>query len=190
MLLEKSDGTFDLVVWNGRVQLYDGSNAVTPPSSTINVTLGQAAASVQLFDPISGTSPIASMQNASSITFQLTADPIIIELKFAKPVAPSASNVLAGANGTNIVSGVADPGSAVSVYEGSKLLGTAAADQAGKWSLGFTTSNAPTHSLTLSEVTSSGQTIAGAGSTLFGKAKQCCLAAAVTILWSGHRATG
>lgn len=172
MLLEKSDGTFELVVWNGRVQLYDGANPVTPLTSTINVTLGQAASSVQLFDPISGTGPISSMQNTSSITFQLGADPIIIELKFAKPVGPSTSNVIAGANGTSIVSGVADANGKVSVFEGSKLLGTATADATGNWSLGFTASNTPQHSLTLSELTSSGQTIAGAGVTLFGKAKQ------------------
>jgi hypothetical protein len=171
-LLEKSDGTFDLVIWNGRVQLYDGSNPVTPATSTINVTLGQAASSVQLFDPITGTSPIASMQNSSSITFQLTADPIIIELKFAKAVAPGTSNVLAGTNGANIVSGVADPNGKVSVFEGSKLLGTATADATGTWSLGVTTSNTPQHSLTLSELTSGGQTLAGAGVTLFGKVKQ------------------
>jgi hypothetical protein len=138
------------VVWNGRVQLYDGTNAVTPPPSTINVTLRQAASSVQLFDPISGMSPMASMQNSSSITFQLGADPIIIELKFAKPVAPIVGNVVAGANGTSIVSGVGDPNGKVTVYEGNKLVGTATADQAGSWSLGYVPSTTPQHSLTAS----------------------------------------
>lgn len=192
LLLQKSDGTFDLLVWNGRAPVYENGGAVTPPTSTVNVTLGHSASSIQLFDPIAGTGAIASYQNASSITFQLSADPVIIHMKFA-PVVPAASNVLPGANGSSVITGMADPFSKVSVYEGAKLLGAATAAASGEWSLSFIPSALNQHKLTLSELTTGGQTIASAGVTLFGSAGQSLVGGAgddVLVGNAGGRLSG
>jgi hypothetical protein len=193
LLLEKSDGTFELVIWNGRAPVYENGAAVTVPTSTVNVTLGQTASSIRLFDPLMGTGAISSLQNASSVTFDLTSDPIIIEMKFAPPVPPSATNVLTSSGTSAAISGTADPGSRVSVFEGSKLLGTANADPAGHWMLAITTANLPQHSLTLSEVTVGGQTVSAKGVTLFGKIKQTLTGGVgddVLVSTSGDRLMG
>lgn len=62
LLLQNSNGKFYLVVWNERVA---GSDAVT-------VDLGGTHASVQVFDPTSGTAPVQTLTNASAVS--LTAD--------------------------------------------------------------------------------------------------------------------
>ena len=93
MLLEKSNGTFELVIWNGKVQIGDNNGPVTPQASTIQVNLGQAASSIQLFDPIRGTTATTTLHNASTVTFQLSADPIVVEIQMAS--SPTAPHLLA-----------------------------------------------------------------------------------------------
>ncbi|MEO6224597.1 MAG: Ig-like domain-containing protein [Sphingomicrobium sp.] len=196
MLLEKSDGTFELVLWNGRATLWDGTGQVTPPASTVTLTLGQTASSIQLFDPLLGTGALVSLANAGSIGLQLSADPLVIQLSFAPaaaaPPPPSATNVILAGNAAT-VTGIAEAGSRVSVFEGTRLLGAATADPSGHWTLGFTASNSPQHALTVSQVTASGQTVAAAGLTLFGKAREALVGGVgddVLIGAAGDRLTG
>ncbi len=81
MLLQKSDGTFDLVVWNGGATLYNGTSNVTPPASNITVTFASAAQAVSVYDPVSGLAAVQSNANASSVSFGLSKDPVILEIK-------------------------------------------------------------------------------------------------------------
>ena len=71
LLLQKSDGRFELVVWNERF---------TGGSDNVTVKLGAAVASVTLFDPTIGTSPIQSLSNVSSVGLTLGNHPVIIEI--------------------------------------------------------------------------------------------------------------
>ena len=68
MLLEKSDGTLDLLVWGERLK---GADAVT-------VRLGAAYATVKVYDPTIGTDPIQTLSNVSSLNLTLTNHPLII----------------------------------------------------------------------------------------------------------------
>lgn len=68
MLLQKSDGTFALVVWGERVQ---GSDNVT-------VSLGKAAASVQIYDPTQGTSAVQTLNRTTKIPLTLSDHPLIL----------------------------------------------------------------------------------------------------------------
>ena len=70
LLLQKSDGKFELVVWNERLS---GSDSVT-------VNLGATFSSVIIYDPTAGTSPIQSLNNVSSVKLTLSNHPVIIEI--------------------------------------------------------------------------------------------------------------
>ena len=71
LLMQKSNGTFELAVWNERPS--GGSNDVT-------VDLGGARASVLVYDPTIGTTPQQTLTNVSSVMLTLTDHPMIIEL--------------------------------------------------------------------------------------------------------------
>jgi hypothetical protein len=196
MLLEKSDGTFELILWDGRATLYDGSGPVTPPSSTVTVTLGDMASAIQVYDPVTGMSAIQSLANSSSVTVQLSADPIVLQLSFdasSSPTPPSTTNVLLGNGNSATISGTAEANSSVQVYEGTKLLGTATANSSGSWSLKFSGTTASQHVLTVSETTSDGSHVGAAGVTLYGTTKQTLVGGIgddFLIGASGDRLTG
>jgi len=70
MLLQKSDGKFELVVWDERLS----------GSDNVMINLGATFASVTIYDPTIGTSPIQSLSNVSSVVLTLSNHPIIIEI--------------------------------------------------------------------------------------------------------------
>jgi hypothetical protein len=70
MLLQKSDGTFALVVWSERVE---GANSIT-------VHLGGAYPSVTVYDPTIGTSATQTLSNAASVPLTLSDHPVIIAI--------------------------------------------------------------------------------------------------------------
>jgi hypothetical protein len=68
MLLQKSDGTFELVVWNERLK---GSDPVT-------VQLGGVYPAAKVYDPTKGTTPIESHRSIDSLNLTLSDHPVII----------------------------------------------------------------------------------------------------------------
>ncbi len=70
MLLQKSDGTFELVVWDERLK---GSDQVT-------VQFGGAYPLVNVYDPTSGTTPIQTRRSIKSLTLTLTDHPVIVAI--------------------------------------------------------------------------------------------------------------
>jgi hypothetical protein len=71
LLLQKSTGTFELVVWNERPS--GGSDDVT-------VSLGGAFETVKIYDPTTGTDPVETLTDADSVDLTLTDYPMIIEI--------------------------------------------------------------------------------------------------------------
>jgi hypothetical protein len=71
LLLQKSAGTFDLVVWNERP---------AGGTDTVTVNLGGTHATVKVYDPTTGTSPTQTLTSVASVTVALTDHPVIIEL--------------------------------------------------------------------------------------------------------------
>jgi hypothetical protein len=69
LLLQKSNGKFELVIWDERAF---GSDLVT-------VSLGSTRPSVNIYDVTSGTAPIQSLVNASSVSLTLTNHAVVIE---------------------------------------------------------------------------------------------------------------
>ncbi len=80
MLLEKANGTWDIVVWNGNAAVSDGTKDVTPPTSNVTVSFASSNQNVSVFDPMQGTAALSSASASSSVSFGLSADPIVVEV--------------------------------------------------------------------------------------------------------------
>jgi len=70
LLLQKSSGAFDLVVWDEQVS---GTKNVT-------VNLGGIYPSVKVYDPTLGTTPTQKLRHVTSLTLALSNHPVIIEI--------------------------------------------------------------------------------------------------------------
>lgn len=71
LLLQKRKGTFFLVVWGERFN--GGSESVT-------VNTGATPATVKVFDPTVGSSPVQILTNVSSVALELSDHPVVIEI--------------------------------------------------------------------------------------------------------------
>ena len=70
MLLQKSDGTFELVIWGERLK---GTDDVT-------VQLGGTYPAVKVYDPTTGTEPIQAHDGVDSLKLALSDHPLIIAI--------------------------------------------------------------------------------------------------------------
>ena len=70
MLLQRSDGTFELAVWNERLK---GDDDVT-------VSLGEVHPTLRVYDPTIGVEPIQTHRNANSLKLKLTNHPMIVAI--------------------------------------------------------------------------------------------------------------
>jgi len=70
LLLRKSNGAFELVVWS---ELLKGSNVVT-------VNFGSTHTALKIFDPTMGTSPIRTLAKVRTMQITLSDHPLILEL--------------------------------------------------------------------------------------------------------------
>lgn len=71
LLLRKSDGTFELVLWGERFA--GGSDSIT-------VNLGARGGTVNVYDPTKGTSPTQTLTGAGSVPLTLSNHPVVVEL--------------------------------------------------------------------------------------------------------------
>ncbi|HSW01207.1 MAG TPA: hypothetical protein VLI39_13610 [Sedimentisphaerales bacterium] len=71
LLLQKSDGTFELVVWGERF---------TGGSDSVTVNFGRQCSSVRIHDPTAGTSPTQSLASVKSVPLTLADHPVILEI--------------------------------------------------------------------------------------------------------------
>lgn len=70
MLLQHSDGTFQLVVWGERVKGED----------TVTIALGGTHAAVKVYDPTVGTEPVQAHNGIESLKLTLSDHPLIIAI--------------------------------------------------------------------------------------------------------------
>jgi hypothetical protein len=69
LLMQKSNGIFQLALWNEK-----------DAAHTITVNLGSAAQTVRIYQPLTGTAPIATYSNTSNISVTIPTSPIIVEI--------------------------------------------------------------------------------------------------------------
>jgi hypothetical protein len=74
LLLQHSEGAFQLVVWDERLH---GQDHVT-------IHLGQAAASVALYDPTLGVEPIQTLVDVNSLELSLSDHPLVVAISPGK----------------------------------------------------------------------------------------------------------
>jgi hypothetical protein len=198
MLLQEAEGVYNLVIWNGRASLHDGTKEIDPPASTITVNLSRPASAITLFDPIIGAAAQTSLTSAGSLSFQLSANPIIVEIRVpdaapVQPATPVATNVLWNSGTSATVFGRAGAQDVVSIWEGSTLLGSVVADLTGVWSFRTPNSKDATHSIKFAAKDANGVQTPSDGLTLYGKAKQSLVGGTgddLLISASGTKLTG
>ena len=71
LLLQKSHGTFALVLWGERF---------TGGADTITVNLGVRCMAVRVYDPTVGTSPMHTLTGVDSLTLVLSDHPVVVEV--------------------------------------------------------------------------------------------------------------
>ncbi len=93
LLLEKSNGTFDLALWAENNGLYNTATRTlnAEPSSPVTLSFGGDVHDVSVFDPITGSSAIETLSAAGSLTLSLGADPLIVQISPQAPSAPATS---------------------------------------------------------------------------------------------------
>ncbi|GGI29498.1 beta strand repeat-containing protein [Bradyrhizobium guangdongense] len=81
MVLGKSNGAYDLVVW-AEPKVWDPTtnSEISNPSQTVTVQLDAVHQSIKVYDPTGGTDPIATYSNVSSFTIPVSDHPVIIEI--------------------------------------------------------------------------------------------------------------
>ncbi len=70
LLLQESNGAFELVVWNEKAKGTD----------RIVVDLGDVREAVRVYDPTTGTVPVQTLTDVSSVSLTLSDHPVIIEI--------------------------------------------------------------------------------------------------------------
>ena len=93
LLLEKSDGTFELVVWD--------EHASSTASDNVVVSLGGTSSTVNVYDTTLGTAPVQTLSGVSIVPLTLSDHPMIIELPATAvytPGAPPAAPALTDAD--------------------------------------------------------------------------------------------
>jgi trimeric autotransporter adhesin len=75
-----SSSMFDLAVWIDATVYNPATNAdVTAPTYAATVSLGKTFSSVSVYDPMVGTSPIATYSNVSSVKINVVDHPLIVQ---------------------------------------------------------------------------------------------------------------
>ncbi len=69
LLMEKSNGTFQLAVWNE-----------TDSAHSVTLNLGSAAQTIRIYDPLTGSTAVNTYSNTSAVTLTVPTHPVIIEI--------------------------------------------------------------------------------------------------------------
>lgn len=100
MVLGKSNGAYELVVWAEPKLWNDATDTeLSNPVQTVTVNLGAVHHTVKVYDTLTGTTAIASYTDVSTITIPVSDHPVIIEID-APPTAPPAPDTRTSVAGT------------------------------------------------------------------------------------------
>lgn len=81
LVLEKSDGTFWLALWNeSRLSGPSAPTDVVVPNHTVTLNLANTANGITVYDPLSGTTAVQTIGSAQSAQISLPDHPILIEI--------------------------------------------------------------------------------------------------------------
>lgn len=118
LLLQKSNGDFELVVWN-EPDIWNQTThaAITVAPTTVTLSLDRTYTEVRVYDPLVGTEAVATYRNVSSISLSVTDHPLIVEIgpasvrqgtiKADKLTALASGEAIDGLAGNDTVNGAA-----------------------------------------------------------------------------------
>ncbi|WP_158929520.1 hypothetical protein [Acidisphaera sp. S103] len=151
VLIEKSNGQFWLSLWN------ETETANAP--HTITVNLGITAATVIEFDPLTGTSSIASWSNVSTLQVSVPDHPVLLEIVPGSGGAVTSGQTTAPPSGPTftVPSGEAAATGATIAITGVSVIDSFAASNPGTMTLNVSASTG------LITMTSGGSNLAGSG---------------------------
>jgi len=113
MVVHQSNGAYDIVVWDEPTIWNSTTHTeVAAPTQTATINLGQAVSSYSIYDPLTGTTAVATGGSTSQISVQVTDHPVIIELHgqlAAGSGAATSSGATSGAVSGGGVTSVTDP---------------------------------------------------------------------------------
>jgi len=106
MLLQKSDGSFWLAVWDeARLSSATTGAAITVANQSITLTLATAAATIEIFDPLTGTTAIQTVSNASTVTLSVPDHPILVEIIPGTSTSTGSTSTSSGSTSTSTSTG-------------------------------------------------------------------------------------
>ncbi len=89
MLIEKSDGTHWIALWNEtRLSSATVSADIAVPNHTVTLTLPANSADITIYDPLTGTSVIQAANGVRSIDISLPDHPVLIQISNLHDAAP------------------------------------------------------------------------------------------------------
>ncbi len=146
LLMEKSTGTFQLAIWNE-----------TDAAHNVTLNLGAAAQTIRIYDPLTGTSAVTSYSNASSVTVNVPTHPVIVEIvpsgtTTTTTTQPNPVWTVPGAQTTSV--------GQILALSGLSISDPWAATRAGSLTLNLTAKSG-----TISATDSTGQLLAGSGTS-------------------------
>lgn len=81
MVLGKSNGSYELVVWAEPKIWNDATDTeITNPTSSVTIHLGSVHHTVSVYDPLKGSTPIATYTDVSEIVVPVSDHPLVIEI--------------------------------------------------------------------------------------------------------------
>jgi hypothetical protein len=81
VLTEKSNGTFQLITWaEPDIWNQDTNQAINVAATTETISFGQTFQTIEIFDPLLGTSAIQTFHNVNTVNVGVTDHPLIIQL--------------------------------------------------------------------------------------------------------------
>ena len=84
LVLQKSSGLIDIIVWAEPVIWNQSTGSeVAAGTNSVTVNFGATHSTIAVFDPLVGTSAIASSTNASSVVISLIDHPLIVEISLS-----------------------------------------------------------------------------------------------------------
>jgi hypothetical protein len=101
MLMEKSDGTYWLAIWNeARLSGPTSPTEISVANHTVTLSLASAAASVTVYDPMSGTTAVETVDNTQTISVAVPDHPVLVEISGAAAIGTTSAAAAASTPST------------------------------------------------------------------------------------------
>ena len=102
MVLGKSNGAYDLVIWaEPRIWNDATDTEIVNPAQNVTVHLGSVHQTIRVYDPLGGTTPIATYTDVSEFSVPVSDHPLIVEID-GPGVVPPVDDIPADVSGTAV----------------------------------------------------------------------------------------